>query len=190
MKKSFLLLMVTLFSIFGFAQTTWKADPMHSSINFSIKHMGISFVQGRFNKFNGTLQENGDGLAGAKINFVIDAASINTDVEPRDNHLRNADFFDVAKYPNISFTTTSVQKLSGNNYKINGMLTMKDVTRPVSFAATYGGKTKADEKGLVRMGLTGKLTINRFDYNINFDPTGMGVGKDVDITVFMEFTNK
>ncbi|MCG2793035.1 MAG: YceI family protein [Weeksellaceae bacterium] len=186
MKKLFLSTLFAAFSVFGFSQTTWSVDPMHSSFNFNIKHMGISFVQGRFDKFDGKVVTTGDDLSDAKFDFTVDTNSVNTGVEMRDGHLKTPDFFDTAKFPEMKFVSTSMKKAKGNTYLLTGNLTIKDVTKPVTVTAMYGGKTK-DQKGNDKMGFQTMFKINRLDYNLSYDPSGAGVAKDVDVAVYVEF---
>lgn len=110
MKKVFLSFVFTLLSIVAFGQGTWQVDQMHSSVNFNIKHMGISFVQGRFDKFDGKAATSGANLDNADLNFSISVPTINTGVDMRDRHLISEEFFDVAKYPTIEFKSSSVTK--------------------------------------------------------------------------------
>ena len=186
MKKLFLSFLFATISILGFSQTTWTVDPMHSSFNFNIKHMGISFVQGRFDKFDGKVITVGNDLSNAKFDFAVKTASVNTNVEMRDNHLKSADFFDVEKFPEMKFVSSSIKKVKGNVYLLSGKLTIKDVTKNVVVTATYGGVTK-DQQGNERLGFQTSFKINRLDYNVKYDPTGAGVAKDVDIAVYVEF---
>lgn len=181
--------MLLMAATFTFAQTTWTIDPMHSSFNFNIKHMGISFVQGRFDKFDGSILTPNADLKDAKFDFTIDVNSIDTDVEMRDNHLKNADFFEVEKYPTMTFKSTSVKKAKNNAYVVQGDLTMKGVTKPIVVTVTYGGKTK-DQKGNEKLGIQTKFKINRFDYGVSYDPSGSAIGKNVEISVFAEFAKK
>lgn len=185
MKKVFLSLVFALFSVIAFAQTTWKLDGMHSFASFEIKHMGISFVEGRFDKMDGTVVTPGAGFDNAKFNFTIDVNSINTNVEIRDKHLKSGDFFDAEKFPTMKFVSTSLKKGKGNSYVVTGDLTIKDVTKRVSIPLTYGGTAK-NQQGKEVMGFQAKFNINRLDYNIKYDPTGGAVGKNVDITLFAE----
>lgn len=189
MKKLILSFLLVIVSTFTFAQSTWAIDPMHSSFNFNIKHMGISFVQGRFDKFDGNIVTPGADLANAKFNFTIDVNSIDTDVEARDNHLKSADFFDTAKFPAMTFVSTAAKKVKGNTYLVTGNLTIKDVTKPVAVTVTYGGTTK-DQQGNEKMGFQTKFKINRLDYGVSYDPTGAGVAKDVEISVYSELVKK
>jgi polyisoprenoid-binding protein YceI len=185
MKKIILGFVFALVSMITFAQSTWMVDPMHSSVNFNIKHMGISFVQGRFDKFDGKVSTPGATLDNAQFNFSVQTESINTGVEPRDKHLKSADFFDAEKFPSMKFESTSLVKGKNNNYTLKGKLTVKDVTKEVSIPVTFGGVTK-NQQGKDVAGLQAKFTVNRLDYNIKYDPTGAGVAKDVDVVLFFE----
>ncbi|SDD24989.1 YceI family protein [Niabella drilacis] len=185
MKKIFLFLGLSIFSIQLLAQTTWSADPMHSSVNFTIKHMGISFVTGKFDQFRGTLETSKADFSDAKIHFTVATASINTGVAPRDKHLKTADFFEVEKFPEMKFVSTGFQKKTGNRYALKGNLTIKDVTKPVVLEAIYGGKTK-NQMGKEVIGFQTSLKINRFDYHILFDPTGQAVARDVEVRIYLE----
>lgn len=186
MKKVFLLLVALSISVASFAQTKWKLDPMHSFVNFSVGHMGISFVDGAFNKFDGAIEDAKADFTDAKVNFTVDVNSVDTRVEPRNKHLKSDDFFNAEKYPNMTFVSTSFKKLSGNNYELTGKLTIRDVTKDVKFNVVFGG-THTDDKGTTKAGFAANTTINRLDYNIKFDPTGMGVAKDVKISLNLEF---
>lgn len=184
MKKILFALLAALFISGGmFAQTTYNVDPYHTSINFKVKHLGISFVNGRFEKFDGKI--TGTDLKNAKVDFTVDVNSINTSVTPRDNHLRSADFFDVEKFPQMIFSSTSFKK-KGKKYKLTGNLTIKDVTRPVTFDVKMGGPKKSKD-GAAIYGFSAKTTINRFDYNVAYDPELSSVGKDVTIYLYLEF---
>ncbi|WP_293302252.1 YceI family protein [Pedobacter sp. UBA4863] len=186
MKKLFLFLLATGLSVATFAQTKWSTDPMHSFVNFAVKHSGISFVDGSFKKFNGEFTAAKADLTDANISFTVDVASINTSVDMRDNHLKSADFFDAAKYPTMTFESTSLKKSKGNTYVLKGNLTIKDVTKPVTFAVVYGGTVK-DQQGNNKMGFLATTTINRLDYNVSYDPTGAGIAKNVNITLNLQF---
>lgn len=186
MKKVFLLLVAISISVASFAQTKWTVDPMHSFVNFSVKHMGISFVDGSFKQFDGSVVASKADLTDAKVDFTVDVNSINTSVEPRDKHLKTDDFFNAETYPNMKFTSTAFKKLKGNSYALLGQLTIRDVTKNVVFAVVYGGTAK-DQQGNTKAGFMATTSINRLDYNIKYDPTGMGIAKDVKITLNLEF---
>lgn len=186
MKKIFLFLVAVSISIASFAQTSWTVDPMHSFVNFSVKHMGISFVDGSFKKFDGSVTAAKADLTDAKINFTVDVNSISTNVEQRDKHLKSDDFFNAEKFPAMTFESTSFKKLSGNNYVLSGKLTIRDVTKDVKFNVVFGGTAK-DQQGNTKAGFTVSTVVNRLDYNIKYDPTGMGVAKDIKVTLNLEF---
>lgn len=188
MKKLFLSFVFAFLSVFSFAQNNWEIDPMHSSVNFTIKHMGISFVQGRFDKFGGTVASKSANLDNATFDINISTETINTGVEMRDNHLKSKDFFAAGKYPDMKFVGTSVAKDKGS-YVLNGKLTIKETTKDISIPVTMGGIAK-NKDGKEVMGLQGKFTINRLDYDISYDPTGTGIAKDVDINVYLELVKK
>ncbi|MBD8083926.1 YceI family protein [Chryseobacterium caseinilyticum] len=189
MKKILLSFAFALVSMFTFAQTGWTVDPMHSSVNFNIKHMGISFVQGRFDKFDGKVTTEGNNLDNAQFSFTVHTASVNTGVEPRDKHLRTADFFDADKFPEMTFESASVTKGKDNSYTLRGKLTIKDVSKEVSIPVTFGGITK-NQQGKEVAGIQAKFKVNRLDYNIKYDPTGAGVAKEVEVNAYFELVKK
>ena len=189
MKKVLILLAITFLNLNVFAQANWKVDPYHSSLNFNISHSGISIVNGKFMEYTGNLTTNGEALEGANVDFTVKVTSINTNVEARDNHLRSADFFEVEKYPEMTFKSTKILATGKpDQYLLYGDLTIKDVTKPVIFDVYYGGTAKSDQGE--KLGLKAKTTINRFDYNINYDPTAAGIGKDVNIVVHLQFAKQ
>ena len=186
MKKTLILLTIALISIGSFAQTHWKIDPSHSSLNFNIAHSGISFVNGKFIDYTGDVITHGEELDNVKIDFTVQVASINTNIEMRDNHLRSADFFEVETYPTMTFESTKILATGKPDYYLlHGKLTIKDVTKDVIFDVYYGGTSKTEEGE--KIGIKAKTTLNRFDYNIDFDPGALGIGKDVTITVHAQF---
>lgn len=187
MKRLFLFLVAVSISAASFAQTKWTVDPMHSFVNFSVRHMGISFVDGSFKKFDGSVVASKADLTDAKIDFTVDVNSINTGVEMRDKHLKTDDFFNAEQYPKMTFESTSFKKIKGNTYVLTGKLTIRDVTKNAVFAVVYGGTAK-DQQGNTKAGFTATTSINRLDYNIKYDPTGAGVGKDIKVTLNLEFT--
>ncbi|TYB75882.1 YceI family protein [Bizionia myxarmorum] len=189
MKKFITLVGLVLFSISTFAQTQWKVDPYHSSLNFYISHSGISIVNGNFLDYTGSLSTDGEALKNASFNYTVEIKSINTNVADRDNHLRSVDFFEVEKYPNMSFKSTKMTATDKpNEYLLYGAHTIKDVTKDVVFNVYYGGTAKR-EKG-EKLGMKAETTINRFDYNIDHDPAASGVGKDVIIVVHLQFAKQ
>jgi polyisoprenoid-binding protein YceI len=171
------------------AASKWAPDNAHTNVLFSVSHLVVSDVEGKFKTFEGSMENTKPDFSDAKINFSIDVNSINTDNEMRDNHLKSDDFFNAAKFPKIKFESTSLQPLGNNKYKLNGNLTIRDVTRPISFDVTYGGMVTA--MGGTHIGFKAKATLNRFDYNLKWDKTteagGLIAGKDVDITINIDW---
>ena len=133
MKKVLSLAFIMLFSVSIFAQKVLVSDPAHSRIQFSVIHLTINDIVGNFEKADLNIQADEKNFLNSKLNFEVDVNSINTHIEARDNHLRSADFFDVAKYPKMTFTSTSITKGKQKNYyNVNGNLTMHGITKPVS----------------------------------------------------------
>ena len=189
MKKILVLIAVTIITLSSFAQDQWNIDPAHSSINFTISNSGISLVNGKFLDYTGFLTIDGDAFETANIDFTVKVKSIDTNVEMRDNHLRSADFFEVEKYPNITFISTKILATGKPNYYLlYGKMTIKDVTKDVIFDVHFGGTVKND-KG-EKIGVKAQTKINRFDYKINYDPTATGVGKNVNIVVYGQFVKQ
>lgn len=139
MKKLFISTVFVLSSIVTFGQTTWKSDIMHSNLGFIVKHLTISEINGRFTEFNVTVNTSKADYSDAQVELTAQVASINTDVEARDNHLRSADFFDAENYPTLTFKSTSMEKVDANNGKLLGDLTFHGVTKPVVLNVHYFG---------------------------------------------------
>ncbi len=168
----------------------WKLDASHSNISFAVEHMVVSETVGKFDKFDiKATTKNATDFEGATVNVDIQTASINTNDEKRDQHLRSGDFFDAEKNPTISFKSKSIKKVSGKNYKLTGDLTMHGVTKAITLDLIYGGTAK-DPWGNTHAGfkLSGKL--NRKDYGLNWSKTletgGLLVGEEVTITGAVE----
>lgn len=174
-----------------FAADDWTIDPAHSSANFSIKHMVISNVRGTLGKLKGTAKYDGNSLKGADVQAVIDVSSINTNDEKRDGHLKSPDFFDVAKFPTITFKSNKVVP-SKNGFDIDGALTIHGVTKPVVLHAEPLSKEIKDPYGNTRVGTSATTTINRKDFGISFnanlDNGGAVVGDEVKISLDIELT--
>jgi polyisoprenoid-binding protein YceI len=167
----------------------WAVDKVHTNVIFSVSHLVVSDVEGKFKSFDGSLESDKPDFSDAKIIFTVDVSSVNTDNDMRDNHLKSDDFFNASKFPQIKFESTSFQPTGGNKYKLSGNLTIRDVTKPVVFDVTFGGVANA--MGGTHAGFKAKATINRFDYNLKWSATteagGLVVGKDVDITINADF---
>src|SRR5688572_12521009 len=123
-------------------KTTWAIDPAHSELTFKVKHLMITNVKGAFRKFSGTIESDGNDFSDAKVKAIIDASSIFTNDESRDSHLKSADFFDTTLYPELSFEGSTFKKLDDANYQLKGMLTIKNISRMVTFDVDYGGMSK------------------------------------------------
>ncbi|MBI3193636.1 MAG: YceI family protein [Ignavibacteriae bacterium] len=175
------------------AQTTWKIDVSHSNVLFTVSHMVISEVTGRFTDFEGTLVQTGAEFTGATLNAKIKTTSINTDNEGRDKHLRSADFFDTEKNPEITFVSKSFEKTGKDTYKITGDFTMRGVTKTVTLDAKYKGSTK-DPWGNTKAGFKATTSLNRMDYGVKWskslDGGGFVVGETIDAIFQIELTQE
>ena len=160
----------------------WLIDPAHSEVHFKIKHLVISTVTGSFKKFEGSVESEKEDFSDAVIQFSADTASVDTNNEQRDGHLKSDDFFNAEKYPKLTFVSTEIEK-NGDEYILKGNLTIRDVTKPVELEVEYGGTTK-DSYGQTKAGfdITGK--INRQDYGVSGG--GPVVGDDIPITIDLE----
>jgi len=164
MKKTIILIAVALFSTAAFAQGTWKSDKMHSKLQFTITHLAVSDVDGEFRDFTVTINTTKPDFSDAKFELTANAASVNTAVDARDNHLKSAEFFDVANYPALTFVSTGIKKTSENHYKLSGDLTLHGVTKPVTMDLWYRGTiTSPQGKPDAGFKLTG--VIKRADFN-------------------------
>ncbi len=172
---------------------TWKIDPVHSNVQFSVTHMVISEVTGHFKDFNATLVQGKEDFTGSNLDVNIKAASISTDNDNRDNHLRSADFFDAAKYPDITFKSTSFEKAAENDYRITGDLTIHGVTKSVTLDAKYLGQIK-DDKGTSYAGFKATGKVDRYDYDLKWNRTleagGLLVSKNVDILLNVKLVHR
>ena len=150
------------------ANTKWLLDATHSELGFKIKHLMITNVSGTFKTFKGEVETDGTDFSLAQISLSAEVASIDTNNEQRDAHLRTSDFFEAEKYPELTFRSTKVEKIDSSNYALFGDLTLKGVTKPVKLNAEYNGLTK-DPWGGERIGffVTGK--INRSDWGVTFN---------------------
>jgi len=163
---------------------TYMIEPAHTQAAFSVRHLMITTVRGNFDKLSGTLQYDPANPEASVVEVAIDAASINTGVADRDNHLRSADFLDAATYPTLTFKSTSVKMTGTDTADITGDLTIRGVTRPVVIKAEKLGEAK-DPWGNTKIGFAGKTKINREDWgltwNVALETGGILVGKEVTI---------
>ena len=145
--------------------SNWNLDTVHSGINFTVRHMVVSKVRGRFAKFTGTVALDESDFTRSSVEATIDASSIDTGTAQRDDHLKSADFFDVAHFPQIRFRSTQIEKLGGERYRLTGDLTIRDVTRPIALDVEYGGRGK-DPWGNTRIGASAATKIKRSDFGV------------------------
>lgn len=171
------------------ATSTWAIDGSHSSVEFAVKHMMFSTVKGRFSTFSGTIIEDDGDHSLSSVNASIDVASIDTRDAKRDGHLVSPDFFEAEKYPTITFTSKSVQKLGGEKFTVVGDLTVKGVTKEVTLAATLNGKG-TNPYGMNIVGLSAETTINRAEFgltwNVALEAGGVLVGENIKVTLEIE----
>ena len=167
---------------------TYNIDPAHSLIGFAVRHLEINWVQGRFKDFQGTITFDEKDVTKSSVEFTAKVASVDTEVEARDKHLRTADFFDVEKYPEMTFKSTRVERKGKNGYVLHGDLTLKGVTKPVAFPFTITGAVK-DPWGNTRFGIDAHTKINRRDFGVNYGNAfagGFDVGNEVIIDLRLE----
>ena len=152
----------------------WKVDPVHSSVEFHVKHLGIATVKGQFTDFEGTLEIGEDG---ARASGSVEVASVDTREPQRDAHLRSADFFEVDSFPRIEFASTAIRPLDEDEFEIDADLTIHGVTRPVTLKATFEG-AETDPQGNERVGVSASAQINRGEFGIKFN-AALGSGNVV-----------
>lgn len=165
---------------------TWAIDPEHSSINFWVRHLMVSKVRGKFDKFSGAIAVAEDGTPSVHAEISVD--SVNTGNEQRDAHIKSADFFDVEKYPVATFTSSAVEP-NGDNYVLRGELAIKGITRPVAFALDFYGVNPGMGHGEVT-GFEASIVLNRKDFGIDIDMPleagGVVIGDKVTLTLEIE----
>jgi len=173
--------------------TNWALDPTHSEILFKVKHLMITNVKGEFRKFNATLTSDGNKFSNATVNVTIDAASVFTNEENRDNHLKGADFFDVENHKEITFVGTSFEKVDEENFILKGNLTMKGVSKEISLDVEFGGVNK-DPWGNEKAGFSVSGKINRKDFGLNWNAAletgGVLVSEEVKINGEVQFVKQ
>ena len=165
MKKIIALLTVATLSTAAFAQSTWKVDKAHSRLTFTITHLAVSDVDGSFKDFDVTITSAKPDFSDAKFDLSAKTASVNTEMDQRDTHLKSGDFFDIANHPELTFTSTGITTASPNHYKLTGKMTLNGITKPVTVDLWYRGtivnpSSKADDAGF-----QATATIKRSDFN-------------------------
>lgn len=168
------------------AQTTWNIDKGHSKIGFNVTHMVVSEVEGQFKDYTGTVVSTTDDFNGATVEFAAQVASVDTESERRDNHLKSDDFFNAEKFPTITFKGKLVKE--GDKYLLKGDFTMRDVTKAVTFDVTYGGSVDTGRGTKAGFKINGK--VKRFDYGLKWDSAiangSYVVGDEVEIVCKLE----
>lgn len=188
MRKAFLLLISISVAYSVQSQTRWKADPAHSSIQFEVSHMTISTVTGQFTDFTCELESKKNSFDGAKVDAKVKVESVSTENLTRDKHLKEDDFFNAKQFPQITFVSDSFKKKEGDTYEVTGTLTIRDVSKKITFPATYSGMINMGNRTI--SGFKANFTINRFDYKLKWDDTldtgSLVVGEDVDVRLNLE----
>jgi polyisoprenoid-binding protein YceI len=173
------------------ALAKWNVDPTHSELVFKVKHLMITNVKGEFRKFNAEIE--GEDFTKSPIRVSIDAASIFTNEENRDQHLKSPDFFDVVNYPTLTFRSTSLKQVKDEHYKLKGLLTIKDVTKEVTLDVEFGGFVR-DPYGNEKVGFSLNGTINRKDFGLNWNAAletgGVLVSEEVKIQAEVQFVRQ
>jgi len=178
---------------FAFA-STWTIDPDHSNIGFKVRHLMVSNVKGSFDKHTGTVEINDKDITKSKVEVSIDTNSINTNVQKRDDHLRSADFFDVAKFPTMTFVSKKIAQAGKDKLKVTGDLTLHGVTKEVVLDVEGPSKESKDPWGSLRKGATATTKINRKDFGLVWNKAletgGVAVGNEITITLEIEMIKK
>jgi len=173
--------------------TKWTLDPTHSELLFKIKHLMITNVKGEFRNFDAVIESEGDDFNNATVKGTIKADSVFTNNEDRDAHLKNEDFFDAENHPELTFEGTAFEKLDDENYKLTGLLTIKDVTKEVTLDVEYGGQIK-DLYGNNKAGFSVTGKINRKDWGLNWNAAletgGVMVSDEVRLSAEVQFVRE
>lgn len=171
------------------AKETWKFDPSHSNVGFSVRHLMVAKVRGHFSSWNGTLEVDEENPAASHVEVSIDAGSIDTKEADRDKHLKSADFLNADEFPHITFKSTKVERKGKTDLLVTGDLTIRGTTRPVTLDVEYAGRAK-DPWGGERAGFSATTSINRKDFglewNVALETGGFLVGDKVDIVLEIE----
>jgi polyisoprenoid-binding protein YceI len=189
MKKHFTIALAFVFiSFISCAQSKWKVDQVHSGIQFDVTHLVVSTVTGKFTEFSGTIESKGDSFENAIVKANLEVKSIDTENLTRDKHLKEDDFFNAEKYPQIKFESEFFKKIADKEYLVTGDLTIRDVTKKISMKAIHSGTITIGDK--VVSGFKVNFTINRFHFNLKWDDTldsgSLVVGEDVNISMNLE----
>lgn len=174
----------------GYVAGTWEIDPVHSEVAFTVRHMMVSKVRGRFDRFGGTIV-TGEAPANSSVSVSVEANSINTNNDQRDGHIRSADFFEVEKHPAWTFASTGLRNIDGDGFLLDGDLTIRGVTKPVTFEVELNG-IGPDAYGGTRIGFSALAEVNRNDFGVSFNgpipgaPGGVIVSDKVTVNLEVE----
>jgi polyisoprenoid-binding protein YceI len=187
------LTMLTLAPLTAFADS-YTVDLDHTNVGFKVKHMMVSYTKGHFKKFQGTVMVDEKNPAKSQIDITIDAASIDTELEKRDEHLRSAEFFDAANHPNITFKSKKIKVVNATQWSVVGDLTIRGVTKEITLNVSDIGKDVKDPWGGVRRGATASTKVSRKDFGLNWNAAleagGVAVGDEVSIDLDIELIKK
>jgi len=172
----------------------WAIDPVHSNVGFKVTHMVISKVKGQFDDFSGTIKNfDGEKFSDASVEVTVQTASVNTQNDRRDGHLRSGDFFGADSFPTITFVSTKVTPAKDGKFQVTGNLTMRGVTKPVTLDVVYNGMVPMGD-GKAKAGFSATTTINRQDWGVswskNLDAGGLVVSDDVDLIFELELNKE
>lgn len=187
MKKHAFLLVLSLLSVAAKAQSVWTLDKAHSKIGFTVTHHMISEVDGYFANYEGKMTTTKDDFSDAVFELTIQTASLTTNFEMRDNHLKSPDIFDVEKYPTIAFKSTSLAQIAGNRYKLSGNLTIKATTLPIALDLTIVGPSKNDRAKRFEIGVKGLGRLSRLAFGVGQNLGLVSVSDDVELRILGEF---
>ena len=172
---------------------SWTIDSAHTQVGFSVRHMMISTVRGRFDNLSGTVEFDEQNPEQTTIDVKIDAASVNTREPQRDGHLKSADFFNTTEYPYITFKSSRVELLDANHARLLGNMTIRDVTRPITLDVEYAGQSKSPW-GTMSAGFSASTKINRKDWglvwNVGLETGGVLVGDEININIELEIVKQ
>ena len=174
--------------------STWEIDAAHSSVGFAVRHMMVTNVKGQFTKFAGTVELDDQDISRSVVDVSIDAASIDTGVAKRDDHLRTSDFLEATKFPKLTFKSTKVERAGEGKLKVTGNLTIRGVTKPAVLLVEGPATPVKDPWGNTKTGITATTKINRKDFGVSWNKTmdggGLVVGDEVTITIEAELQKK
>src|SRR5699024_9565741 len=167
MKKLTFILSLLILPVSIFAQDTWVEDPAHSKLGFTVTHLGIADVPGHFGEYDVTINASEEDFSDAQVELTIQTASIDTRVEKRNNHLKSPDFFNVEKYPTMTFKSTGIKEIADNEYELTGDLTLLGITKPVTVTMLYRGNIQNDmTNGALKSGIQITGAIDRSEFNL------------------------